>query len=52
MILVRFGRCDSAHGIYLFWKRIYFKGYKTPFCKVTLRKYTSQKELDSMGDPI
>lgn len=44
MILLSFGKWSTMGGSFLFWKRIYVRGYRwTPFCRMK-RRYPTTRE--------
>ncbi len=52
MILVSLGLWECKTGKYLLWERLYKCGKWTPFCKVSLRYYKTQKEQIKGGNNL
>ena len=43
MIVIKFGKWKSYGARIFHYERIYYKGKKTPFCKMRLRRYCGYK---------
>ena len=43
MIVIKFGKWKTYGARIFHYERIYYKGNRTPFCKISLRRYCGYK---------